>query len=70
MLKFILLVIVLFLVMRVVVRILKGGLFFINKGVPSHSESASRPFSSKPHIEEADYEVIGTRLNNKEQDVI
>jgi hypothetical protein len=70
MLKFILLVIVLFLAMRVVVRILKGGLFFSNKGVSSHNESASTPFSSKPHIEEADYEVIGSRLNNKEQDVI
>ncbi|NTV05881.1 MAG: hypothetical protein HGA59_05155 [Chlorobiaceae bacterium] len=70
MLKFILLVLFLFLVLRMVLRMLKKGLFFFNKGASSHSESASGSFSSERHIEEADYEVISSRLNNKEQDAI
>ncbi len=65
MLKFILLLIVVYLVMRTVVRILRGGLFFINKGSSTQSE---RPSSSKRQIEEADYEVIASNLKNKEHD--
>ncbi|ACF42724.1 hypothetical protein [Pelodictyon phaeoclathratiforme] len=65
MLKFILLLIVVYLVMRTVVRILRGGLFFINKGSSTQSE---RPSSSKRQIEEADYEVIASDLKNKEHD--
>jgi hypothetical protein len=68
MLKFILLVLFLFLVMRMVVRMLKRGLFFFNKSASSPGENASASFSSERRIEEADYEVISSRLNNKEQD--
>ena len=70
MLKFILLVLFLFLVTRMVVRMLRKGLFFINKGASSHFDNASASFSSEHHIEETDYEVIASRLNNKEQDAI
>jgi hypothetical protein len=70
MLKFILLLIVLFLVMRTVVRVLRSGLFFIGKGSSGHGENASASFSSEQHVEEADYEVIASRLNNKEQDAV
>ena len=68
MLKFILLFIVLFLVIRTLVRMLRGGLFFIRKSGSGHGENAPTSFSSGRHIEEADYEVLESRLQNKERD--
>jgi hypothetical protein len=70
MLKFILLVIFLFLLTRMVFRLVRRGLFLIKKGGSIHGESSSSSFSSERHIEETDYEVIESRLNNNEQDVI
>jgi hypothetical protein len=73
MLRFIFLLFILFLffflVIRTVVRMLRKGLFFIRKnGGSSHGDSSRTSFSSGQHIEEADYEVIESHLQNKEQD--
>lgn len=62
MLKFILLVIFFFLVIRTVVRLVRRGLFFFRSaGEPVRQESSRQ-------IEESDYEVIESRLNDKEND--
>ncbi len=65
MLKFILLLIVIFLVARTVIRVLRGGLFFISKDSTAKSEA---PSTADRQIEEADYEVIATNLKNKEHE--
>jgi hypothetical protein len=70
MLKFILLVIVFFLVIRTLVRMLRGGLFFIRKSGSGHGENTPTSFSSGRHIEEADYEVLESHINDKEQDAV
>lgn len=58
-----------FLGIRAVVRAVLRGLFFIRKGAgSSRGESPRTSYSSGPHIEEADYEVIESRIQNKEQD--
>ena len=58
-----------FLVIRTVARAIRKGLFFIRKGGGSrHDQSSRSSFSSGQHIEEADYEVIESRLRNKEQE--
>ncbi len=67
MLKFIFFVIVFFLVMRVVVRVLGGGLRFFIMGNRKRSEGSAASFSSGKRVEEADYEVIESNLNNNER---
>jgi hypothetical protein len=58
-----------FLVIRTVVRTIRKGLFFIRKGGSSSpGESSRTSFSSGQQIEESDYEVIESRLRNKEQE--
>ena len=69
MLKFILFVIVLFLLMRLALRLLGGGLFFFNKKSTNHSRNSSSPFSSGEHVEEADFEVIESHLSQHKDDV-
>ncbi|NMW21271.1 MAG: hypothetical protein HKK67_06495 [Chlorobiaceae bacterium] len=66
MVRFILLVIVFFLVMRVIMRVLKFGLRFFITGNAKHSGSSPASFSSRQGVEEADYEVIESHLNDKE----
>jgi hypothetical protein len=69
MLKYLILFIFVFLVTRAVVRTLWKGFLFIRKVRASSSDKSSHPpFSSGRQIEEADYEVIESRLQNKEQD--
>ena len=69
MLKFILLVIVFFLATRMIVRVVKSGLNFLNAGSSKRSGSSPASFSSGQHVEEADYEVIESHLNDKERNV-
>jgi hypothetical protein len=69
MLKFILVVIVLFLAVRLVARLVRSGLFIIRKsGSFSRSGSSTDSYSSREHIDEIEYEVIESHLNNKEPD--
>ncbi|MEI7824462.1 MAG: hypothetical protein WCI01_04120 [Chlorobiaceae bacterium] len=69
MMKYIILFIFFFLLVRAVVRTLRKGLFFIRKvGGPAHGVNAKASSSSGRHIEEADYEVIESRLQHKERD--
>ena len=69
MLKYILLFIFFFLVIRTVVSTLRKGLFFIRKvGGTAHGVNAKASSSSGRQIEETDYEVIESRLQNKEQE--
>ncbi len=69
MLKYLILFIFVFLVTRAVVRMLWKGFLFIRKVRASSSDKSSQPpFPSGRQIEEADYEVIESRLQNKEQD--
>jgi hypothetical protein len=69
MLKYLILFIFVFLVTRAVVRMLWKGFLFIRKVRGSSSDQSSRaPFSSGGQIEEADYEVIESHLQNKEQE--
>ncbi|NTU44749.1 MAG: hypothetical protein HGA99_04385 [Chlorobiaceae bacterium] len=69
MLKFILLVIVFYLLFRMVRRLLRGGLFFYY-GVPRHRENFPGSSASPKQIEETDYEVIESHLPDKERDVV
>ncbi len=70
MLKFIFLFIIIFLVVRTVVRVVRGGLFFIRKAGPARSERSPHDSSSVRNVEEADYEVLESHINNKNQQVI
>jgi len=70
MLKFILLFIFFFLVTRTVVRVLRRGLFVIKRGEASRVERSGESFSSGRNVEEADYEVLESQINNKKQEVI
>ena len=70
MLKFILLFIFFFLVIRTVVRVLRRGLFVIRRGGGSRVERSGESFSSGRNVEEADYEVLESQINNKKQEVI
>ncbi len=74
MLKFILLVIVFFLVMRlvmrIVVRLLRGKVFSLYKSGVDRTGNSPASFSSGEQLEEADFEVIESHLNDKERDVI
>ena len=70
MLKFIFLFIIFFLVIRTVVRTLRRGVFFIRKGAPGQGEIPRSSIFSGQHVDESDYEVLESRLNNKKQDVI
>ncbi len=70
MLKFILLFIFIFLVVRTVVRTVRGGLFFIRKVGPARGEPPQDSSSSVRNVEEADYEVLESHINNKNQQVI
>ena len=72
MLKFILLVIVFSLVMRLVMRLLlrllRGEVFSFYKKFDRTGNSPAS-FSSGEQLEEADFEVIESHLNDKERDV-
>ena len=65
---FLFFLVVSFVVIRTLVRALRRAFFFIKKGGSGHSEASAASFSSESRIEEADYEVIASRLNNKDQD--
>ena len=67
MLKFILLLIVAFLVIRLVVRMLQGVFFSSGKEDSRRSGIPPSSFSSGQLIEEADYEVIESHLIDKER---
>ncbi|GEM_PF-267954 len=71
MLKFILLVIVFSLVMRLVMRLLlrllRGEVFSFYKNFDRTGNSPAS-FSSGEQLEEADFEVIESHLNDKERD--
>jgi hypothetical protein len=73
MLKFILFVIVFSLVMRLVmrfvVRLLRGKVFSFNKSGFDYTSNSPASFSSGEQLEEADFEVIESHLNDKERDV-
>ena len=73
MLKFFLLVIlfsmVIRLVMRLVVRFLRGKVFSFNKSGFDYTSNSPASFSSGEQLEEADFEVIESHLNDKERDV-
>jgi len=68
MLKFILFALVLFLgirlAIRLVVRLLRGGIFFINRRVFDNTGTSSVSRSAGDHLDEADYEVIESHLND------
>jgi len=68
MLKFLLFTLVLFLAIRLairlVVRLFRGGNFFMNRRGFEHTRSSSAPPSSPDHLDEADYEVIESHLND------
>ena len=66
MLRFILLVIIFFFMARMVIRLVKGGLRFFYTDNTRRAGSAPSSFSSGKHIEEADYEVIESNLNDKD----
>ena len=72
MLKFLLLVIVFSLVMRLVMRLvarlLRGKVFSFYKTFDRTGNSPAS-FSSGEQLEEADFEVIESHLNDKERDV-
>jgi len=72
MLKFILLVIIFSLVMRLVmrllVRLLRGKVFSFNKTFDRAGKSPASSFSGE-QLDEADFEVIESHLNDKERDV-
>ncbi len=70
MLKFILLFIFFFLVIRTVVRLLRRGLFVFRRGGVGRSERSGESFSSGRNVEEAEYEVLESQINNKKQEVI
>jgi hypothetical protein len=67
MLKFILFVFVSFLVIRMVLRVLRIGVRFFTTGSARRSGSSTPSFSSGNNIEEADYEVIESNLNDNER---
>ena len=66
MLKFILFLIFLFIVIRMVVRTLRNGLFIrrVDGGASRSSFSSDKP------VENVDYEVLESRINDKERDVV
>ncbi len=68
--KFIFFFIFFFLVIRTVVRVLRRGFFVINRGGPNHGQPSGESFSSARNVEEADYEVLESQINNKKQEVI
>ncbi len=70
MLKFILLFIFFFLVIRTVVRVLRRGLFVLRRGGPGPAGRSGESFSSGGNVEEADYEVLESHINDKKQEVI
>jgi hypothetical protein len=74
MLKFILLVIVFSLVMRLVIRLvarlLRGKFFSFYKSRVGRTGNSPASFSSGEQLEEVDFEVIESHLNDKERDVI
>ncbi len=70
MLKFFLLLLLLFLVARTVLRMLVRGFFFLRKGTSRYGKIPRGSIFSRQHVEEADYEVLESRLNNKKQDVV
>ena len=68
MLKFILFALVLFLgirlAIRLVVRLLRGGIFLINRRGANNRDRSSDAHSAGDHLDEADYEVIESHLND------
>lgn len=67
MLKFILLVLLLFLVFRLVLKALGNGLFIRYKGGDPPAAGSVPPSDSRRQVEEADYEVIDTQLKDDER---
>ncbi len=67
MLKFILLALLLYLVFRLVLKTLGGGLFIRYKGDDSPAGGSVPPSASRRQVEEADYEVIDTQLKDDER---
>ena len=68
MLKFFLISLVLFLgirlAFRLVARLIRGGIFFMNRRGFDNPRSSSAPRSSPEHLDEADYEVIESHLKD------
>ena len=67
MVKFILFVVISFLVMRMVLRVLRVGVRFFRAEGSGSSEHGSASRSAGRKIEEADYEVIDSHLNENER---
>ena len=68
MVKFILLVVIFFLVVRMVLRVLRVGVRFFRAEGSRHSKNVSASRSPGRQIEEADYEVIESHLNHNERE--
>ena len=66
MVKFILLVVIFLFVTRMVLRVLRVGVRFFRADGSRRSEHASASRSPGRQIEEADYEVIDSHLNDNE----
>jgi len=68
MLKFILFALVIFLgirlAIRLVVRLLRGGVFRINRQGYNNTGRSSASHSAGDNLDEADYEVIESHLND------
>jgi len=67
MLKTILVFIALFLVILMIVRVLQRGVFFHHEAGSRRGGSTRDSFSAGSSIEEADYEVLESHLNNKDR---
>jgi len=71
MLKFILFIIILFLgirlAIRLVLRLLRGGIFLMNRRRYDQAGASSAQRSAGEPLDEADYEVIESHLNENKK---
>jgi hypothetical protein len=67
MLKFLLLLVVTFLAIRLVFRLLRSGIFLFKSQNSVNPYPKSSPFQREQRVEEADFEVIETQLGESEK---
>lgn len=67
MLKFILILLLLYLVFRLALKALRSGLFIRYRGGDPPGGGSVPPSASRRQVEEADYEVIDTQLKDNER---
>ncbi len=68
MLRFILILVVVFLAVRLVLRVLGIRMFFTGSRSFRSPEQARTPYSREKKVEETDYEVLDSRLSDKGRD--